>query len=131
MCSSTLSFTSVLDGVTGRQDAPAALSLGRRPCIHCTTSCVGPRNGLYGCEKSLSRRDSIPGPSSPYRVAITTTLSEDNEKRRLVLQNPVVTTRICTARFKIQNICLLPKEVIYVFCMDPSTHSDFSPVNMN
>jgi hypothetical protein len=36
---------------------------------------VGPRAGLDGCGKSRPHRDSIPGPSSQYRVAIPTELS--------------------------------------------------------
>jgi hypothetical protein len=36
---------------------------------------VGPRAGLDGCRKFRPRRDSIPGPSSPYQVAIQTELS--------------------------------------------------------
>ena len=36
---------------------------------------MGPRAGLEGRGKSRPHRDSIPGPSSPYRVAIPTTLS--------------------------------------------------------
>jgi hypothetical protein len=36
---------------------------------------VGPRAGLDGCGKVRPHRDSIPGPSSPYRVAIPTELS--------------------------------------------------------
>jgi len=35
---------------------------------------VGPRAGLDRCRKSRPHRDSIPGPSSPYPVAIQTTL---------------------------------------------------------
>jgi hypothetical protein len=36
---------------------------------------LGPMAGLDGCQKSRLQRDSIPGPSSPYRVAIPTELS--------------------------------------------------------
>jgi hypothetical protein len=35
---------------------------------------VGARASLDGCGKSRSHRDSIPGPSSPYQVAIPTEL---------------------------------------------------------
>jgi hypothetical protein len=35
---------------------------------------VGPRVGLDRCGKSHPHRDSIPGPSSPYPVAIPTEL---------------------------------------------------------
>ena len=36
---------------------------------------MGPRAGLDGCEQSRTHRDSIPGPSRPWRVAIPTDLS--------------------------------------------------------
>ena len=36
---------------------------------------MGPRAGLDGCGKCRLHRDSIPGPSSPLRVAIPTELS--------------------------------------------------------
>ena len=42
------------------------------------TNCIGdlgPRAGLDGCGKSRPQRDSIPGPSSPWGVAIPTELS--------------------------------------------------------
>jgi hypothetical protein len=35
---------------------------------------VGPRAGLDRCGKSRLHRDSVPGPSSPYPVAIPTEL---------------------------------------------------------
>jgi hypothetical protein len=41
------------------------------PGTHCTGGWVG----LDGCGKFRPLRDSIPGPSSPYRVAILTALS--------------------------------------------------------
>ena len=36
---------------------------------------MGPGASLDGCGKSRLHRDSMPGPSSPYRVAISTSLS--------------------------------------------------------
>ena len=36
---------------------------------------LGHRAGLDGCGKYRAHRDSVPGPSSPYRVAIRTELS--------------------------------------------------------
>jgi len=45
------------------------------PGTHCIGSWVGPRAGLDGCEKSHPYRNSIPGPSSPYRVAIPNEVS--------------------------------------------------------
>jgi hypothetical protein len=44
------------------------------PGTHCTGGWVGPRAGLDRCEKSRPHRDSIPGPSIPYPVAIPTEL---------------------------------------------------------
>ena len=43
----------------------------KRPVAHSKGGWVG----LNGREKSLPHRESIPGPSSTYRVAIPTTLS--------------------------------------------------------
>ena len=37
---------------------------------------MGPRVGLDGCAKSRPNQDLIPGPSSPYRVALPATLSQ-------------------------------------------------------
>ena len=73
--SSTLTLTSVLDGVGGNRHAPTALPPGKRAGTHCTWGWVGPRAGLDGCGKSRRHQDSIPGPSSPYRLAIPTELS--------------------------------------------------------
>jgi hypothetical protein len=45
-------LTSALyESVGGRGKAPAALIPSRRPITHCTGGCVGPRAGMYGCEK--------------------------------------------------------------------------------
>ena len=44
------------------------------PGTHCTGGWVDPRAGLDRFRKSRLHRDSIPGPSSPYRVAIPTEL---------------------------------------------------------
>jgi hypothetical protein len=68
----TLLSTSELDGVGGQRHAPAALP---PPHTHCIGSWVGPRGGLGGWGKRRLHRDSIPGPSSPYPVAIPTALS--------------------------------------------------------
>ena len=73
--SSTLPSTLTLDGVGGQRHAPAALPR-ERPGTHCTGGWVGPMAGLDGREKSRPfHRDSIPGPSSPQRVAIPTELT--------------------------------------------------------
>jgi hypothetical protein len=40
---------------------------------------LGPRVGVDGCGKFRFHRDSIPGPSSPWLVAIPTELSRPTE----------------------------------------------------
>ena len=72
--SSTLSYQRHWKGVRGQRHAPAALYPREKPGTHCTGGWVGPRAGLDRCGKSRFHRDSIPGPSSPQPVAITTTL---------------------------------------------------------
>ena len=62
-------------GVGGQRHGPAALYPRERPGTHCIGGWVGPSAGLDGRGKSRPHRDSIPGPSSPYRVAIPTELS--------------------------------------------------------
>jgi hypothetical protein len=56
---------------------PRPLYPRERPCTHCIEGWVGPRTGLDGWGKSRPQphRYSIPGPSSPQRVAIPTELS--------------------------------------------------------
>jgi hypothetical protein len=53
---------------------PRPLYPRERPGTLYTGGWVGPRAGLDVCEKSHPQRDSIPGPSSPYSVAIPTEL---------------------------------------------------------
>ena len=55
---------------------------------------MGPRAGLDGCEKSRLHRDSIPGPSSPYRVAILTELSRPPCNKINVAKNSVGSDKI-------------------------------------
>jgi len=73
--SCTLSLTAALDRVGGQLHAPTALPPGKRPGIHFTGACVGPRVGLDRCGKSRSHRDLIAEPPSPLRVAIPTKLT--------------------------------------------------------
>ena len=49
-------------------------SPGERPNTHCTGGWVSPRAGLDRCGNLAAHRDSIPGPSSPWPVAIPTEL---------------------------------------------------------
>jgi len=74
MYSSTLSLTSALDGVGGQRHAPAALPPGktRYPLYR---RLGGSQGQSDRCGKSRPHWDSIPGPSSPQRVAIPTELS--------------------------------------------------------
>ena len=64
-------------GVGGQRHATAALPPGETRAAHCIGGWVGPRAGLDGGRKiSPSRhRESILGPSSPWRVAVPTELS--------------------------------------------------------
>ena len=48
---------------------------GEIPGTHCIGGWVEPRVGPDGYGRSRLHRDSIPGPSSPYRVAIPSELS--------------------------------------------------------
>ena len=64
--------------------APAALPTEKRPGTHCIGGWVGPRADLDGCGKCRRHRDSIPGPCSPWRVAIPTELSRPIQIRDLV-----------------------------------------------
>jgi hypothetical protein len=56
-------------GVGGQRHVPAALP-SERPGTHCIGGWVGRRAGLDKCGKSRLHRNLIPGPPSPYRVAI-------------------------------------------------------------
>jgi hypothetical protein len=49
---------------------PGRFTQGKRFSAHFIGSWEGLRAGLDDCVKSRPHRDSIPGPSSPYRVAI-------------------------------------------------------------
>jgi hypothetical protein len=48
--------------VCGQSHAPAALHPEKRPSALYTEGWLGPRLGLEECGKSLSHRNSIPGP---------------------------------------------------------------------
>jgi hypothetical protein len=69
---------------------PVALLRGKRPGTHCVGGRVGARAGLDGCGKSSPplHRDSIPGPSCPYRVTIPTELSRPKVAVILGLNTP-------------------------------------------
>jgi len=69
MYDSTLALTSVVDGVSG-DTTLRPLYLLERPGTHCVGVWEGSRAGLDGRGKSRPHRNSIPGPSSPLRLAI-------------------------------------------------------------
>ena len=56
----------LLGGVGGQRLPPPVLPSGKRLGTHCTGGWVGRRVGVDGFGISRLRRDSIPGPSSPY-----------------------------------------------------------------
>jgi hypothetical protein len=58
-----------------QRDARAALHEGKKPGTHCIGGWVGPRAGLKWYGKSRPHRDSIPGPSNPWKFVIPTALS--------------------------------------------------------
>jgi len=55
---------------------------------------MGPRAGLDGCGKSHPHRDSIPGPSCPYQVAIPTELSRPTYEYIHLKKNCVLCQRL-------------------------------------
>jgi hypothetical protein len=59
----------------GQRRAPAAFPR-KITGTHCIGGCVGSGAGLDGCGKTFPQRDSNPGPSSPYRFDISTTLTQ-------------------------------------------------------
>jgi hypothetical protein len=69
---STLSLTSALDAGGWSTPHPGRFIPGKQTRYHCTGGCVGLETGLDGCGKSCPHRDSMHGPSSPWRVVIPT-----------------------------------------------------------
>ena len=57
---------------------------------------MDPRDGLDGCGKSRPHWDSIPGPSSPQRVAIPTELSLPHEIIKIWLNSGVLFRKYCS-----------------------------------
>jgi hypothetical protein len=72
---STLSLTSALNGSGWSTPRPGRFTPGRNPVTHQTGVWIFVRFGLDKCRISRSRRDSIHGLSSPYRIAILSHLS--------------------------------------------------------
>jgi hypothetical protein len=67
--------TSALEWGWMVSSAPRPLYLGEGTGTYFTESCVGLGAGLEGYGNSRPHRDSTPVPSSPWRVAVLTTLS--------------------------------------------------------
>ena len=63
-------------GLGGQLYAPASLPQGKGAGTCCIGGWVGPRARLDGCGKSHPHRDSIPGPTSPWPVAVPFPLSQ-------------------------------------------------------
>jgi hypothetical protein len=75
--------------VGSHRQAPVTLPTRRRPGMHFKGGWACPRAGLDGYGKSRPNRNSIPGPSSPWRVATLPTLSWPNRysKKWVILIN--------------------------------------------
>jgi hypothetical protein len=69
--------------IGGQRHVPAALPATIRHGTHRAKGWVDLRAGLDRCEKSRPHPDSIPGPSSPYAVAIPTALSRPTTDPKL------------------------------------------------
>jgi len=72
-------MTTALEGVSGQQQAPAALCPRERPGTHCTGGWVGPRAGLES-GKSCPHRNSIPDRPARSSVAIPTEILDTQQK---------------------------------------------------
>jgi hypothetical protein len=92
--------------VGGQRHAPAALPPGKRLGTYCIDGWVSPRAGLGGCGKSCSHRESIPGLSSPQRIAIPTQLSRPDR------WTPSCTTTCMHTQFWL--VPVLPKRSYWV-----------------
>jgi hypothetical protein len=68
-------------GLFGLRYAPASLTPGNGPDVHCTGGWVGRGAGLEGCGKSRPHRRSNRAPRGPSRVNITTALWLGVKKR--------------------------------------------------
>ena len=66
----------------GQRHVPAVHYHWETLGTHCTGGCLGPRAGLDMCSKSRLHQDSTLGPSSPWPVAIPTTLPDLNTIER-------------------------------------------------
>ena len=134
MYCSTLSLTSALDGVGGQRHALAALPPGK-PGTNCIRGWVGPRTGLDGWGKSCPHRDSIPRPSSPYRVAIPTELSLPTyTSLTQLLNHKIKQISITMWKKRWQNLSVIsktchPQEAAWVTCaLGPiSSHTQCNP----
>ena len=74
--SSTLSLTSALDGRGRSMPCPSSFTPGKDPIPIVWEARWDPELVGMGAENLVPHWDSIPGPSSPYRVPILTELSQ-------------------------------------------------------
>ena len=74
--SSTLSLTSALDGSGWSMPRPSSFTPGKDPILIVWEAGWAPGLVRMGSENLVPHWDSIPGPSSPYRVPILTELSQ-------------------------------------------------------
>jgi hypothetical protein len=107
--SCTLSSTYALDGSGWSTPCPQTLypRARERSITHCTGSWVGPRAGLDECGKSHPHRDSIPAPSSPWRVAVPIMLIPTHEHFHSVKNNvkDLCLTAILKSELNGYNVC--------------------------
>jgi hypothetical protein len=66
-----------------------------RAGTHCIRGWMGPKAGLDRCRKSRLHQDVIPGLSGPYRVAISTELSQPTYNRQSFHKDTVLFQFIC------------------------------------
>jgi hypothetical protein len=70
-------------GVGSQSHAPASWSPIKNLIIHCTGGWVVPRDDMDSCGKIFPHGYSIPGPPSPLRLALLTTLFRPTYNWRL------------------------------------------------
>ena len=117
---------------------PRPLYPRERPGTHCTGGWVDPRAGLDRCGKCRPHRDSIPGPSSPSRVAGLNKSTNVRPSASYTLDSPDRNelhddwTRLTVARCNQTAPALvwfpsLFKFTIFRSLMFPTKSNDFSP----
>jgi len=78
-----------------------------RPGTHCIGDWVVPRDGLDRCGKSRPHRNSIPGPSIPYQIAIPTELSRPTKEYNINYKfNTQITYQINVNQILVSTSCI-------------------------